>query len=376
MKHHYKNSDILLLKKTNSRILSLDVFRGITIFLMIIVNTPGSWKFVYDPIKHSLWHGCTLADLVFPSFIFIIGLSLSVVNKKSNNYLIITNILKRSLLIFFIGVLLNWFPFNINVDQVRIFGVLQRIALAYFLSTLLIKVLNKTNYIIISSVFLLLFHWGVLYIFGESDPYSLRGNISNNFDLFFISENHMYKGFGVAFEPEGILGTLSSTAQVLIGYSFGRYLFSYNKNYKKNLFNIILLGFLFVIFGLIWNIYYPINKPIWTGSFVLYSSGIFLIFYSIISWIIDVKEIKLWSYVFEVFGTNSLISYIISIIFLKLFLYKKFIGGTSLKNYLFDYMILFMSNEYFTSLLFSIIFTFFIWTFAFLLYKKKIIIKL
>ena len=360
------------------RLLSVDIFRGMTICLMIIVNTPGSWSYVYDPLRHSAWHGCTFADLVFPSFIFVVGLSMSLsFSKKKDTKELLKNLFRRSILIFVIGILLNWFPFfNTNIENLRILGVLQRIALSYFLAGFIVIFFSRTRWIAISSVTLLLIHWIILYFYGGSEPYSLTENISSKIDLFLLTEQHIYHGYNVPFEPEGILGTLSTASQVLFGFMAGRYIYYQNSIQNTKLLRLGCFSILMIVFGLMWDILYPINKPLWTGSFVIYTTGIFLAFLLFLIWIVDIKKKKSWSFLFVVFGKNALISYLLSITFLKIFLFLIKINGDSLYVWLFQQVFSpFFSNN-FASLLYAISFTFFIWLFSFILFLNKKIIKI
>jgi len=260
------------------RIVSIDVLRGITIFLMIVVNTPGSWSHVFAPFLHAKWHGCTLTDLVFPSFLFVVGLSMSQSFRNltvTNTNHLIRKITLRAGLIFFIGLLLNWFPFYLTpLSELRIFGVLQRIALSFFGAGILIVLLKKRNWLIALSVLLLLLHWSILYFFGDAQPYSLENNIGRYIDIWLVGEKHVYGGFGIPFDPEGLLGTLTGISQVLIGYLIGAYLFEHKQQLNKRMLHILFLAIGLFVLAKIWNLCLPINKPLWTGSYVVYTIAI------------------------------------------------------------------------------------------------------
>jgi len=308
--------------KSKPRFFSIDFLRGLTILLMIIVNTPGSWDFIYSPLKHSNWHGCTLADFVFPSFIFLIGLSMSISIAKSDNNLDFKKILKRCFLIFLIGFCLNWFPFfNSDIESVRVFGVLQRISFSYFFACVCILLFNKTKLILLSSFCLLIIHWLILFIFGTTDPYSLSGNISQNIDNFILSRNQVYQGFGIPFDPEGILGTLSCSAQLLFGFIVGRFLFVKQNPRKSKILFLFFSSVLMILISLIINFYYPINKPLWTGSYVFFTSGVILIILIFSFFLLDLKQQRKYFFFFFVFGRNPLFNYFLSIILLKIILF-------------------------------------------------------
>ena len=212
-----------------NRLLSIDVFRGLTVMFMVIVNSPGSWAYVYSPLLHAKWHGCTPTDLVFPFFIFAIGLSLafSQANNQSESFPLLKKIFLRSMLIFLVGFLLNWFPFyHKNLFDVRLFGVLQRIGMSYFLAGGLVVLIQKRTTLAISILTLLFGYWGLTSLLGD---YSLEGNLNNKIDQFLFSSNNLYGGFGIKFDPEGLLGTIPSSAHILVGYLVGKQLFEMRK---------------------------------------------------------------------------------------------------------------------------------------------------
>lgn len=368
-------SNFHYLKKSN-RIVSVDVLRGFTIFLMILVNSPGSWKYVYEPLKHSDWHGCTLADIVFPGFIFIIGLSISL-SYPQGKKLSFKKIFKRTILIFCIGVLINWFPFfETNINELRLFGILQRIALSYFLAVCVISFTTGPKQILLLTFILLIAHWSILYFFGDSNPFSLTGNISKTIDVFLVSKKHVYSGYGIAFDPEGVLGTLSSASQVLIGYLTGINLYNKDSLEVSSLLKFIIFSLFLIFLGYQLNPIYPINKPLWTGSYVLYSSGIYMMLLMIVTWIVDYKKKKSWSFIFIVFGYNPLISFILSILILKTFIKIINISGQPFSYWIYQNIFQKNFSEHFGSFIYSIFFTFLIWGLSYILYKRKIIFKI
>jgi len=217
-----------LTEKIN-RFLALDIFRGATIALMVIVNTPGTWSYVYGPLRHAEWHGCTLTDLVFPFFLFIIGVAMRFSFDKYDicKYGPLFNkIIFRTITIFSIGLLLNAFPFirqNWDWSSFRILGVLQRIALAYFFASFIVlrldvKGLVKISFFILVGYWLLLMSYG---FYSGQDPYSLKYNLILVIDSFLLGENHLYGGTGIQFDPEGLLSTIPSIVTILIGFLVG-----------------------------------------------------------------------------------------------------------------------------------------------------------
>lgn len=363
----------------NSRLLSIDVLRGMTIFFMIIVNTPGSWNYVYSPLLHAKWHGCTPTDLVFPSFLFVVGLSMAISlskNSGKDNFNWLTKVLKRGFIIFLIGLLLNWFPFyHKSFVDLRFFGVLQRIALAFLGAGIILSVTKKKVALIISTLFLLLLHWAILYFLGGDDPYSLENHVGRLLDVSLIGENHVYGGFGMPFDPEGLLGTLSSIGQVLIGYLVGMEVIRKDLNIQKKIKQVLLFGIASIFIGQLWGIIYPINKPMWTGSYVLYTVGILSVLLSVLMWILDFKKWERWSFVFKVFGRNPLVSYILSMVIVKIFITVVKIGDSNLYSWLYNNVYQNLFGKYFGSLMFAISVTLLVWLLALALYRKGKIIR-
>ncbi|MDT8402252.1 MAG: DUF5009 domain-containing protein [Bacteroidales bacterium] len=362
------------------RLLSLDIYRGITIVFMIIVNTPGSWQYVYAPLRHSEWHGCTPTDLVFPSFLFIVGVSMWFSMKKYGHNLNTRSVLKilyRTFVIFAAGFLLIWFPFfGKELSTVRIMGVLQRIALAYGLGALICLIV-KRNYLWVVSVVILLGYWALLYFAGANDPYSLEGNAVLKFDLLVLGENHLYRGFGIPFDPEGLLSTIPAVATVIIGFMAGEIVGKGPAEMKKVL-SMVLIGLILTIAGLVWNIWFPINKPLWTSSYVLYTGGLSLIILGLLYLLIDVLNFKWWTGFFKVFGMNALFIYIVASLWTKIMLLVK-IGAAgekvSLYSWLYTKVCVPLLGNLNGSLLFALLQVFLMWILVYILYRRKIFIK-
>ncbi|GAA0533723.1 acyltransferase family protein [Chitinophaga japonensis] len=297
----------------SQRFLSLDVFRGLTVAAMILVNNPGSWSYVYTPLEHATWHGCTPTDLVFPFFLFAVGNAMSFSMKKyagQGHAAALKKIGQRTLLIFGIGLLLNWFPFfrwngeNQLVlkplSQLRIMGVLPRIALCYGFAALIIHFAGERRSFVIVGC-LLLAYWWLLPAFGQSDPYSLEGYAGLRLDKWLLGEQHLYKGEGVPFDPEGILSTLPAICNVIFGYLAGSYIQQKGKDYPM-LCGLLIAGCVLVFAALCWNLVFPINKKIWTSSYVLYTTGLALLVLSILMYAIEFRGWRKAASFFEVFG--------------------------------------------------------------------------
>jgi predicted acyltransferase len=362
------------------RLISLDIFRGMTVAFMIIVNNPGSWNFVYPPLRHSEWNGCTPTDLVYPFFLFIVGVSMWYSLKKYGHELkgsSFLRIARRTTSIFILGMFLIIFPnFNMDYSTVRIMGVLQRIALAYGLGALICMTVRR-DYLWIVIAFLLLLYWGVMAVFGGADPYSLQGNLVLRIDRLILGSNHLYKGFGIPFEPEGLLSTIPSIGTVLIGYYVGEMVGKGPANGKAVL-KIMIIGAALVGLGLLWNRFFPINKPLWTSSYVLYTGGLAMIVLSVIYWLADVLRFQKWGTPFLVFGTNALFAYFIAGIWIKLILYFKVTSGgkeISLYTWFYEKVCIPVAGNMNGSLMFAIIQMLFILGITAILYRKKIMIR-
>ncbi len=344
---------------------------------MILVNTPGSWAYVYPPFKHASWHGCTLTDLVFPFFIFAVGLSmaLSLNNNNVSKPNQLKKILKRTINIFAIGLLLNWFPFYYkNIFDIRFFGVLQRIALSYGLAALLVIILQKPKVILATIIIILIGYYKYLSSMGD---FTLEGNINSQLDALFLPTKNIYGGFGVKFDPEGLLGVIPSSMQVLIGYLAGQTLIKYKTNLKQLLKISIITGVLLIILAICYlSHYFPINKPLWTSSYVVYTSGIALIFLSVIIYITDIKKYSKWAFPFQVFGRNALFTFVLSGLIVKALIYIFKFGDTNGYNYIFKNIYQPIFGNYLGSLMFAISFVVILYLVALRLYNKNIIIKL
>lgn len=363
------------------RLLSLDIFRGMTVAFMIIVNTPGSWSSVYPPLKHAGWHGCTPTDLVYPFFLFIVGVSIWFSLKKYGHELngsSLFRIFRRMLAIFALGLFLTIFPyFSRDYATLRIMGVLQRIALAYGLGALICLTFSR-NYLWLVTAFLLLVYWGLLVFFGGPDPYSLEGNFAVKVDEAILGKNHLYKGFGIPFEPEGLLSTIPSICNVLIGFYAGALVGKETAN-STNVLKLILIGAALTGLGLLWNEFFPINKPLWTSSYVLYTSGLAMLVFAAVYFLSDVLKWQKWGVFFRVYGTNALFAFFLAGIWTKLILYiiKIHAGGESISLYSWMYEKIFLpvAGNMNGSLLFAIFQMLLIWLAVLFLYTRKIFIK-
>lgn len=389
----------------SARLLSLDVLRGITIAGMMLVNNPGSWSYVYAPLAHAPWDGLTPTDLVFPFFVFIMGVSMYLSYKKMDFRLSKDSFVKltrRSVLLFLIGLAMGYLGLSMrqynalrsedlafttqlwqamsSLENLRIMGVLQRLALISFFGTLSI-LLVRPRFIPWLAGGLLVIYWGII---GFFDSYTLsENNIISVIDQAIFGATHMYKtpnieGVRIVFDPEGLLSTLPCIAHVLIGFWAGK-LMSESKDLHKKIEVLFIMGTILSFAGFLLDYGFPINKNTWSSSFVLTTSGLAALLLALLIWIIDIKGQKKWSVFFEAYGVNPMFVFVaggvITILTSNIgFQYQGV--WTSLKTFAYKHMLQPALGDYPGSLVFALGFVFICWLIAHYLYKKKIYIKL
>lgn len=371
----------------SQRFLATDVLRGMTVCFMIIVNTAGNGDTTWAALKHAKWNGFTPTDLVFPTFMFVVGNALCFAEKKWMGWSdskVFWKILKRTIIIFLLGYLMYWFPFvhwneqgglDINpIANTRIMGVLQRIALGYFFGAMLIRYCSPKNAVRIAASFLLVY-WILLLAFSSNnDPYGMLTNAGTRLDLWLFGENHLYHGEGVAFDPEGLLSTLPSIANVVFGYAAGKWIIEKGKTWE-GLAKLSLAGASLVALALLWHTVFPINKKLWTGSFVLLTVGIDCILLAALSYFIDFRKQTNWTWFFEVPGKNPLFVYLVSELGATL-LWFFHVGENKQPLYRWIYQHIFQPvGNYFGSFLFALAFMLCCWLVGYFLDKRKIYIR-
>jgi predicted acyltransferase len=358
------------------RILSVDIFRGATIVLMILVNTPGTWSNVYAPLLHAEWHGYTPTDLVFPFFLFIVGTSIvfAYQNKtpsKATYKKITVRSLKLIGLGLFLGAFTISFPFIKEFSEIRFPGVLQRIGVVFFFAAILFLNLNWKKLVWLT-VILLIGYWLMMTLIPvEGEPSTLErapNNLANWLDVQ-VFGSHNYKP---DYDPEGLLSTIPSITSSLLGIFTGLILRSKQEKKATILFG---LGGLFLIVGHLWDFIFPINKALWTSSFVLVTAGWGNIVLALIYYLTDVKKIRFGS-IFRYTGANAIVVYFLSSFITKLFYSIKVNEDTSLHGWLFEniYVQDFISMQL-SSLLYGLTVVSFYCLLAYFLYVKKIFIK-
>ncbi len=397
--------------QTKQRFYSLDVFRGATVCLMIMVNNPGSWAHIYAPLDHSEWHGVTPTDLVFPFFLFAVGNALAFVMPRleiAGPSVFWKKVLKRTFLIFIIGLFLNWMPFvkwdhdtlvfkpwsyiNSNGEPagIRILGVLQRIALAYLFASIIIYFF-KLRGSFYAACLILLGYWFLCVAANPADPFSLSGWFGTHVDKVILGEGHMYhgevrNGKALAFDPEGFMSLFGSIAQVIFGYLCGDYIIKKGKT-AEMVNGLFVAGSVLLFAGYMWDMVFPLNKKIWTSSYTVFTSGLAMVILAIMIYLIELKNVRGWlSKFFDVFGKNPLFIFMLSGILprlLGLIRIPSFVNEDGSTGYLtpfswfYEHICkpLFPNNLNNGSLLYALCMITFYWLIVYWMDKKKIYIK-
>lgn len=376
------------------RYTSLDVLRGLTVALMIIVNNPGSWSNVYPPLRHAAWDGCTPCDLVFPFFLFCVGASMAfALAKYSNLKEALPKILKRGVLLYLVGLLLTAFPFyppesrmdpDLSFWQnwldwiggLRLLGVLPRIAMCYVLGSVLALWLRDAKKISVTIAVLSALHVGILLLFaGEQGAFSLEGNAARTIDVAVFGENHIYKGFGIPFDPEGLLGVLTGTCTVLLGYLTGNMIRNSSQRCSKTnelpdspvgvTSKLFCWSAAALVFGLVLSLVIPLNKALWSVSYVFYTAGWAMFVLALLIYLIDVKGWEKPFFPFKALGMNALALFVLSGLLMKI----------NWRYIDWDYTAIFGSTEL-LSLTFALLYMLLHMAVAIIMYRNKLFIRL
>jgi predicted acyltransferase len=309
--------------ENSTRLASLDVFRGVTIAMMILVNDPGDWTVAYPQLKHAAWSGWTMTDMVFPFFLWIMGMAMTLslgkrMHQGASTKALILHALKRAAIIFALGIVVNGFPFGLGAPfsfaTIRIPGVLQRIAICYFVaSVLFLKTKPRTQFI--TALGLLVVYWAAVKLIpvpgygpGVMDPVGC---------LCWYVDSHLLAGHtwvwapAPGFDPEGIVSTLPSIATALFGVMTGRFLRSERSKEVKTA-QMFVAGWVMVLAGVVADIWLPINKNCWTSSFSVFMGGLALVCFATVYWLMDVQHKARWLEPFKAFGLNAITLYVVS----------------------------------------------------------------
>lgn len=392
---------------TRERLLSLDVFRGLTVAGMILVNDPGSWANIYAPLQHAPWNGWTPTDLIFPFFLFIVGITthLSIAARRDRgdeDHEIIKSILRRGALIFLIGLLLNFFPgftwgtvagspdpsfFDRIVDRianVRIMGVLQRIALAYTMAALLTLRTTLTTQVIILTA--LLFGSWFAFTLLPVPGTGLIGYWANNVPALtlegwldrIVLGRHMWVGASTH-EPEGILSTFAAAGTAMLGIIAGRWIGDRPRPLAERLNGLFGAGALAMVAGLMWHWSYPINKNLWTSSYVLFTAGMACVSLAVVMWLVEEQDVTWWTRPFVMFGVNPIAAFVGSGILARLVysIIKVPLDGTqvSLVEYVYRRLLLPWLPPKTASLAFAILFDLVFLGILSWMYRRRLFLK-
>ena len=361
-----------MLKK---RIASVDFLRGLTVVLMILVNTPGTWNAVFPPLLHAKWHGLTPTDLIFPFFLFIVGISIYFAYKKSDNSKkTYKKIAVRSLKLFGLGLFLNLFlpyvPFFNDFETLRFFGVLQRIGMVFFISAILYLNFNW-KYLFVIALIILAMYWLFLGFVplpnGTLPSFDRAANNWANYIDITVLGKHMWQA---DYDPEGLLSTLPAIVTCLYGILIGRLLDNFN-----GIKHLILAAFALLVVGYTCSIWFPINKAIWSSSFVLVTGGWATLILAFIYYLKDIKELKFGS-IFGYVGMNAITIYFLSSFISKSMYLIKIGAEHNLHNFLYENIFVhsFFSAKL-SSLLYGLTAVFFYVVLGYIMFKRKIFIK-
>ena len=367
----------------SGRLVSLDVFRGLTIAGMVLVNNPGTWSSVYWPLLHAEWHGWTPTDLVFPFFLFIVGVSITLafgrrVEEGTVKRELYFKVLKRAAIIFGLGLFLNAFPY-FQLSTVRIPGVLQRIALCYLIASL-IFLTTKVRTQLLIALGLLVVYWLLMTNLAApgwaAGDLTKEGSIASFVDRKLLGA-HIWRQ-GKVYDPEGLLSTIPAIATTLLGVLTGHWLRNERTRMEKVV-GMFVAGAVCVALGWMWNKGFPINKPLWTSSYVLFTAGLGLQLLALCYWVIDIKGYRRWAWPFEVFGVNALALFVGSALMVKLMglIRLPHSDGTQISSqgWIFRNLFLSWASPINASLFYAIAFILLWLLLMWLLYRKRIYIK-
>lgn len=388
-----QNSDSLQALQAGKRLISLDVFRGATIAAMILVNNPGTWGAIYPPLRHASWHGWTITDLVFPFFVFIVGVSIVLAFSKSiargvENRDLLKKVFIRSAIIFGLGLLMAGYPYftfdpsfgiHKNLSEIRIMGVLQRIAICYLAASLLFLYLKPTA-ILYTITGILAGYWAMMMLIpvpghGAGMIDESHTNLAAFIDQLIIPDAHLYRNG--PYDPEGLFSTLPAIGTALLGVMAGTILLSKRDSVEITA-RLLLWGFALAALGYVWDWVFPINKPIWTSSYTIFTAGLAMQVLGICYWLIDVKGYQRFTHPFMVYGVNALTVFFMSGIIartLNLIQIPVAEGTLSLQRIIFNNTFMMVASEINASLMYAITWII-LWFFVLhIMYKKNILVK-
>ena len=368
----------------STRLISLDAFRGLTIAGMVLVNNPGSWAHIYWPLEHAEWNGWTPTDLIFPFFLFIVGVAIPLafgkrIERGDSRRSLLLKVLYRSVVIFLLGEFLAGFPF-FHLSTIRIPGVLQRIAVCYLFASIIYLTTRPRTTAIVGAALLIIYWLLMTQVaapgYGVGDL-SKEGNLAAYIDRTLFGP-HIWKQ-GIVYDPEGILSTMGALATTLLGVLTGIRLRCATRTQIEKVAELFIAGICCMIIGWAWNSWFPINKSLWTSAYVFFTGGLALQFLALCYWLIDIKRYQMWSKPFVIFGVNAITLFVGSGIMARLLTLIKVPredgGPQALQTYIYNHGFASWLAPNNASLAFAIAFILF-WLFLmWLLYRKNIIVK-
>jgi predicted acyltransferase len=381
------------------RMVSLDVFRGVTIAAMILVNDPGSWSHIYPPLEHAEWNGWTPTDLIFPFFLFIVGVSMTLsfasrVARGVTRRALVIHVVRRSALIFAVGLFLNGFP-EFDLGSIRIMGVLQRIALCYLVAGLLylmtfqrdsaadrpMCVRANLRVTAVIALALLVGYWALM-TFVPVPGYG-AGHLGKEDNLGAYIDRTLMRGHlwseSVTWDPEGFLSTLPAIASLLIGILVGEWLRGERSAGRKAM-GLAAAGFALLVAGRLLHPYFPINKNLWTSSFVLFTGGFAMLVLAACYWIVDVRSWRAWTSPFLVFGMNAILAYALAALVSEVSTDFEFTGSqghrTTLHGWLYQRYFVSHFNAVNASLAFAVFFVLVIFAILWPFYRGKVFLRI
>jgi len=368
----------------SNRLIFLDVFRGLTVAGMVLVNNPGSWSHIYWPLEHAEWNGWTPTDLIFPFFLFIVGVAIPLafgkrIERGDSRRALFLKVLYRSVIIFLLGEFLAGFPY-FHLSTIRIPGVLQRIAVCYFFASI-IYLTTRPRTLAIIAVALLVVYWLLMTHVAAPGYYagdlSKEGSLASYIDRVVFGP-HIWKQ-GKVYDPEGLLSTMGALATTLFGALTGNYLRDKTRTPIERVAHLFIAGVSCVIVGWAWNAWFPINKALWTSSYVFFTAGLALQFLALCYWLIDIKGYKFWTKPFVIFGVNAIVLFVGTGIMARLMGLIKIprADGSrpSLQSFIYNGAFASWLPPNKASLAFALSFILLWLFFMWLLYRKNIIIK-
>ncbi len=367
----------------SSRLISLDVMRGITVAFMIMVNNNG--QHAYHPFNHSAWNGWTLTDLVFPTFLFLMGTSIvfsteSRLRRGESKSLLLVHTLRRFAILFLLGLVVNGFPF-FHLGTLRIYGVLQRIAICFLVGSILYLWDRRVWTKVVLVVIALAGYWALMRLVpvpGHGLPGRDIPLLDKDLNLAAYLDRHIFPGrlYEVVRDPEGFLSTLPSLGTTLLGMLTGMWLRT-QKSLEEKLTGMLTSGLICLLLGEIWNIWFPINKKLWTSSYVLFAAGCTLVAFALCYWAVEIKGWKKgWTYFWLVFGTNTITAYVFSELLSTTLAVMPVRRGLSVEHWIYFHMFTPIQPAGIGALVYSICFMVVCWLPVAALYRRKIFIKI